>query len=179
MNLLSPQQKGEIQTDIFKRFLFVFSGIFLLWAATFVALAYNTALYLELQIPSIEERLQAEQETQRANIVQEVEGDIRELNDTLLTIEEIREKGSFNFPYILRVLGRMVPEGTTLRSITFQGKNMIIQGHADERQGVLTLKENLEKESIFTNVLSPLSNIVKERDIDFSFNFSINGQRIQ
>ena len=95
MNLLPPQQKSEIQKDIFKRFLFVFSGIFLVWAATFLVLAYNTALYLELQIPSIEERLRAEQETQKANTVQEVEGDIGELNDALLKIEKVRKKESF------------------------------------------------------------------------------------
>lgn len=176
MILLSSQQKDAIQQDIFTRFLLVLSGVLFIWIVTFLVLVYNAVLYLDLQTPAIEERLGAEEKSQKASIVKEVEGNIAELNDTLLSIEEIRKKKTFNFPYILRVLGRAVPEGTSLRSITFQGEKMTIHGHADERQGVLTIKGNLENEPIFANVFSPLANIVKERDIDFSFHFSIDGQ---
>ena len=104
----------------------------------------------------------------------EVESDIEDLNDILLTIDKIRKKESFNFPYILRVLGRMAPEGVVFRTITFRGENIGIQGHAEGREGVLALKKNLEEEPLFTNIFSPLSNIVKERDINFTFNFAID-----
>ena len=174
MNLLSHKQKDVIRKDVFSRLLFVFLGIVFLSAMVFLVLAYNSVLYLELQIPAIEERLRIEQETQKANIVMEVESDIEDLNDILLTIDKIRKKESFNFPYILRVLGRMAPEGVVFRTITFRGENIGIQGHAEGRAGVLALKKNLEEEPLFTNIFSPLSNIVKERDINFTFNFAID-----
>ena len=174
MNLLSHKQKDVIRKDVFSRLLFVFLGIVFLSAMVFLVLAYNSVLYLELQIPAIEERLRIEQETQKANIVMEVESDIEDLNDILLTIDKIRKKESFNFPYILRVLGRMAPEGVVFRTITFRGENIGIQGHAEGREGVLALKKNLEEEPLFTNIFSPLSNIVKERDINFTFNFAID-----
>lgn len=176
MNLLSHKQKNAIQRDVFNRFLFVFLGIAFLWAMVFLVLAYNSVLYLELQIPAVQERLRVEQETQKANIVMEVESGIKDLNKVLLTIDTIRKKESFNFPYILRVLGRMAPEGVVFRTITFRGKGIGIQGHAERRAGVLALKKSLEEEPIFTNIVSPLSNIVKEQDINFTFNFSINEQ---
>ena len=174
MNLLPPKQKDVVQRDVFNRFLFMFLGIAFLWAMVFLVLAYNSVLYLELQIPAIQERLRAEQETQKANSVMKVESDIKDLNEVLLTIDKIRKKESFNFPYILRVLGRMAPEGVVFRTITFRGEDIGIQGHAERRAGVLTLKKNLEEEPIFTNIVSPLSNIIKEQDIDFTFNFSID-----
>lgn len=174
MNLLPQYQKDIIQWDILRRFIFVFLGIVFFWAMIFLVLAYNSVLYLEAQIPAVEARLRAEQETQKANIVMEVESDIKDLNEVLLTIDKIRKKESFNFPYILRVLGSMAPEGVVFRTITFRGKDIDIQGHAEGRAGVLALNKNLQEQSIFTNIVSPLSNIVKEQDINFTFNFSID-----
>ena len=51
---------------------------------------------------------------------------------------------------------------------------MAIAGHADERANVLEIKDKLEESDVFKDINSPLSNIVKERDISFIFNFSIN-----
>lgn len=173
MNLLPQQQKDAIYKDILVRVFSVALLVVSFWALIFIVLAYNTALYLNLQMPAIEERLKMERETQKANIVQSVEGGINKLNETLLSIDKIRKKETFNFPYILRLAGETVPKGANLRSITFQNEMMTISGYADERVQVLKLKENLEKESTFKNLISPLSNIVKERDINFTFTFSL------
>ncbi|MFY9457912.1 MAG: PilN domain-containing protein [Candidatus Spechtbacterales bacterium] len=176
MNLLPPYQREIIHEEIITRLLFVVGGIMFFLSLIFLVLMYNVLLYINLQIPALEGRLVAEQKTQKANLVELVEGDIGELNSALVSIDKIRKKESFNFPYILRVIGSLMPEGTQMKSITYQGGNLAISGHADERSGVLKLKENLEKAKVFKNINSPLSNIIKERDIVFSFNFSIDGQ---
>ena len=174
MNLLPPQEKEKIQRETMTRLLSVAGGILVFWTAIFLVLLYNSILFLNLQIPVIEERLQVEQNTQKANMVRSVEDEIGELNEVLIKIEKIRQRDTFNFPYILRVIGSVVPEGAELRSITFQKGNMAITGHADERAKVLEIKDKLEEADVFKDINSPLSNIVKERDISFIFNFSIN-----
>ena len=173
MNLLPLQQKDAIYKDVLARFFSVALLIVAFWILIFFVLAYNAVFYLNLQIPAIEERLNAESETQKANIVQSVENDISELNEALLRIEIIRKKEAFNFPYILRLVGGAVPGGANLRNITFQSEMMTISGHADERAQVLELEDMLKQEPIFKDLDSPLSNIVKERDINFTFSFSL------
>ncbi len=176
MNLLPPYQREIIREAITTRFLFVALGIMSFLALIFLVLMYNVLLYINLQTPAVIGRLATEQGTQKANQVALVERDINELNSALINIDKIRKKESFNFPYILRVIGSVMPKGTKMKSITYQGGNIAISGHADERPQVLKLKENLEKEKVFKNINSPLSNIIKERDINFSFSFSLDGQ---
>lgn len=173
MNLLPPYQKEEVQRNIRARALFVALGIISFWAVMFLVLLYNSLLYLDLQMPAITERLEAEENTQKTNVVHGIEEEIDLLNDTLAKIDAIREKKTFNFPYILRVAGSIVPEGAVLKDIVFSEGSIAIAGHADLRSQVLKIKENLEKEEIFQDVNSPLSNVVKEGDITFSFKFSI------
>jgi hypothetical protein len=174
MNLLPPYQKKAIEAEIITKFSVVVLGIVGFLALFFLVLLYNSFLYINLQTPSLERRLEMEKATQKANTLESVEGEIARLNDVLLRIAKIRSRGSLNFPYILRLIGNIVPAGAELRSIVFQKENISISGHADERAQVLTIKEKLEKEEIFTNVNSPLSNIVKERDINFNFTFTIH-----
>lgn len=176
MNLLPPYQREIIQKEIIARLLFVALGIMSFFALIFLVLMYNVLLYINLQTPAVITRLAAEQGTQKANMVELVEKDINELNSALVSIDKIRKKEAFNFPYILRVIGAVMPQGAKVKSITYQSGNLVISGHADERPQVLKLKENLEKEKVFKNINSPLSNIIKERDINFNFSFSIDEQ---
>lgn len=48
-----------------------------------------------------------------------------------------------------------------------------ILGFAPDRQQVIEFKEKLEAEKSFTNVISPLQNILKSKNIDFEFTFRI------
>jgi hypothetical protein len=174
MNLLPPYQREIIRGEIMTRLLFVALGIMSFLALIFLILMYNALLYVNLQTPAVVGRVAAEQGTQKSNLVELVEKDINELNGALLSIDKIRKKESFNFPYILRVIGAAVPEGAKMTNITYREGSIVISGHADQRSEVLKLKENLEKEKVFKNINSPLSNIIKEQDINFNFSFSLN-----
>lgn len=173
MNLLSRRQKDAVMKDVASRFFGVLLALFSFWTLVFLVISYNSVLYLDMQIPSIEERIKQEGVTSKSNIVKTVEEEINTLNKILVRIDRIRKEKLFNFPHILRVIGDIMPEGLELQSISFQGEIISIRGHADKRAGVIELKERLEKEPVFHDVTSPLSNIIKEEDIDFNFSFSL------
>lgn len=173
MNLLPQEKKKYLIHELIFRFVIVVFFIVYLWSVIFLVISYNSALYLNAQMPALEERIDIERKAEKSSEAANIEEEIKELNEILQTIEKVRQKESFNFPQILRVIGSLVPNGVIMNSITFQGGTINLKGHADSRQGVLLLKENLEKEESFQNVVSPLSNIVKEKDIDFNFSFSL------
>ena len=173
MNLLPQKQKEELVRDTKVRFIKVLFSVVYLWAIIVLVISYNSVLYLNAQTPAIEERIERELQTEKSSMAQSIESEINELNSTLLNIDKTRKQESFNFPYILRVVGSVIPEGVVLKSIIFQNGAMNLRGHADTRAGVLLLKENLENAEEFHDVISPLSNIVKEENIDFNFSFSL------
>lgn len=169
-----PQnQKKELMRDTQIRFIAVFTFIIFLWALIFLVISYNSVLYLRAQLPAIEDRITLEFETERASTAGIIKAEIDELNEVLLTIDKIRQKDQLNFPQIFRMLGSVAPEGANLTNIAFQDGIVNLRGHAETRADVLLFKENLENEESFYNVISPLSNIVKESDIDFNFSFSL------
>ncbi len=167
MNLLPQQQKDEIYRDILMRFFPPAFALVAFFAVIFLVFTYNIVLYLTVQLPPLEERFAQESKTETSKELLAVEEEFNKLNRALLQIQKARMARSPDVSGVLRALGRLVPGGAKFKSISFQGEVLNITGHAETRAQALTLKENLEKGSICTNVRSPI--FVKEKDIALTF----------
>lgn len=137
------------------------------FAGIFLVFTYNIVLYLAVQLPPLAERFAQESNRETSKALLAVEEEFNELNRALLQIEKARKMRSPDLPKVLRTIGDLVPAGAKLRSISFQGEVLNIVGHAETRAQALTLKENLEKDSICANLRSPI--FVKEKDVVFTF----------
>ncbi len=168
MNLLPQTQKEAIKKDVFLRLLLVIEGIFALLGLIFLVLIYNVILYINIQTPIFEERLRQERLTETSQIYEKVKEKINELNKTLVKIQKVNDINKFNFPEILRDMGKHVPQGVQFTTMSFSGESLLIAGHADTRDQALVLKQNLEKNSICGDLTSPV--IVRELDVNFTFN---------
>lgn len=173
MNLLPSIHRKIIKNEIVLKFLVSLLLIFSFWGVLFAAAAYNTAFYLNIQREAIEERIAVELGTDEAGEVIIIEEEINSLNETLSDIDKINNLDSLNFPYILRIIGGITPAGVSLDSFSFSRGAINIKGHADFREQVIELENRIKSEQSFSNLISPLSNIVKEGDIDFNFTFSV------
>jgi hypothetical protein len=168
MNLLPQSQKEAIKKDVFSRFLLVVEGISALLGLIFLVLIYNVTLYINIQTPIFEERLQQERLTETSQIYEMVKEEINELNSTLVKIQKVNDISKFNFPEILRNIGKYAPQGVRFNTMSFSGEALLIVGHADTRDQALVFKQNLEKNSICGSLASPV--IVRELDVTFTFN---------
>lgn len=168
MNLLPQTQKEAIKKDVFLRLLLVIEGIFALLGLIFLVLIYNVILYINIQAPIFEERLEQERLTETSQIYKKVEEEINELNSTLTKIQKVSNINKFNVPEILRNIGKHAPQGVQFSTLFFNGEALLIGGHADTRDQALVLKQNLEKNSICGVLTSPI--IVRELDVNFTFN---------
>jgi len=172
MNLLPQHQKDAIYQDILLRFFLVILVIASFLASIFVMGGYNLVLYIDVQIPPLDERLEQEQQTKTSKTLASIEDEISKLNHTLAQIGAVRDKKALDFPRLLRGVGGLMPAGVTVHTITFQGSTMNLAGHADTRGQTLLLKSNLEKDSLCSKVTSPI--ITTERDVEFSFNCTLH-----
>lgn len=171
MNFLLEEDKKIIRKEYWRRLLglagiFSFSTILIgtiLLFSVFLLLKSEKANFTR-QVVISEERLRR---SQAENIVPLV----RDLNSKIVFLEEgwknIEEKST-----VISGILEEKPEGVKINNLFFDKKKITIQGFSNTRQGLLLLVDNLKKKG-FKKVESPISNIIKEKDIEFSINIDL------
>lgn len=171
MNFLLEEDKKIIRKEYWRRLLglagiFSFSAILIgtiLLFSVFLLLKSEKANFTR-QVVISEERLRR---SQAENIVPLV----RDLNSKIVFLEEgwknIEEKST-----VISGILEEKPEGVKINNLFFDKKKITIQGFSNTRQGLFLLVDNLKKKG-FKKVESPISNIIKEKDIEFSINIDL------
>lgn len=100
--------------------------------------------------------------------------EIKVLNNDLKTANKV-QAGFFKWSQFLVDFFELVPEGNQITSLYFDMTNrkMQMSGKSLHRDNLLRLKENLEKSDLFTDLDSPLSNLLSRENINFNFSASI------
>lgn len=170
LNLLPPIEKKALKIDYFRRAA-VFCGILaVFFLALFTVLLIPSYFALKLQIDVLENRIELEKMTAESAKVRELEARVSEINKNLLGASEFSQK-SFSLLSLLETLAKIVPAGVRLTGASFSQKTgeLVVRGFANTRDGVLAAKYNFETNEKFKEVRSPVSNYLKESDIDFVF----------
>jgi Tfp pilus assembly protein PilN len=172
LNLLPPQQKKEIELTNFNH-LIVSLGVWLLSILIVFSLLLANAyfclcIFLRTQNALIEEK-QHDKENQHLT---EMEESIKQANRQ---VNEVFTKGKELIVWtpLLEELAGMVPNGIYLKNFSFQTdtRRITISGWANTRDILLAFQESLEGSPCFTDIQSPLANLIKQENIYFSFNF--------
>jgi Tfp pilus assembly protein PilN len=171
MNLLPQQKKDDIQKEIFLKFLTVILALVSFWSSVILVLILNAILYISAQIPAIEERMVIEQGSTSAQVYEGLKEQINELNTTLAQVDKIRNRGLFDPVVILSEVSSVVPDGITLKNLSYREDVLVLSGHANLREQVLSLKKSLENDALCASVTS--AEITQEFDVEFNFTCSL------
>lgn len=174
LNLLSPEKKKKLkEKEIFyllKNVAFLVA-IFLFFNA---GILLATKFYLEDKLRTITQDV--DQATavlpnaQGAPInttIQEINGKI----DYLTTIQQDYIKWSA----YLADLTALIPQNIKLSGIRLNKENNEIEitGRAVSRNDFLSLKSNLDGSKILNDIISPISNLIKKENVDFTITASL------
>lgn len=175
-NLLPIESKKVIRREymlritgiglIFVFFVFLFSSVFLL-PSFFLSIAK-------------EESVRDSAEIVRKSV------ELREQNSADILLEEAKQKlkllsvdkeSIFVQDVVKKITGGKT-EGLSIHGISYMdisgGRHRIaLTGMAKDRDLLLSFRRYLEKEEIFTDVRLPVSNLVKDKDIEFSIEVEI------
>lgn len=101
--------------------------------------------------------------------------EIYEVNRLLKNVDQI-QKNYWPWSFILKEIAEIVPQGTKLSYLDLdkETKEVILKGKAQKRDNFLTLKRELESSPLFSDITSPLSNILFRENIDFEFEGRLN-----
>jgi hypothetical protein len=95
---------------------------------------------------------------------------IKDINSQLVAIDGI-QKGYISTSPLLISLSQITSNDLEIKSFNFsqEKKDFQLKGWSKNRETLLKFKNDLEKIEFFKEVETPISNLLKQEDIDFEF----------
>lgn len=173
LNLLPQKEKDDYKTEIMRRFVVFFSIGILIIMTVFALLLGAEYLILQFQLNPEMQRLSAEKETEKFKKAEEFENQIKEINRKTSLVLNAKSQSSPILPILEKITKSGAGDNSYLKTIIIDSSsgNINIKGFALTRDQVIKIQDNLQKEKSFINIGAPYSNFLKQKNIDFSFDF--------
>ncbi len=170
LNLLPPQQKEELRLVEFNRLLVSFAFRFSIVLVIFILLLISSYFCLLIIIRAQNNLIEVRQNDEKAQYQAEVEQRIEQINQEVGKISVKQDKLIIWTP-ILERLSKITPRGLYLINFSYQASNnkVSLTGWAENRDKLLRFEKLLKETPYFGEVEAPLSNLIKQTDINFSF----------
>jgi len=170
LNLLSLKDKEKIKIE--KNFLLIKNVVFVvsLALAIIIVSLLSTRIILNIYIKDFDKTIENEEillsSTKRASL----EKSTKDLNSQLNTIESI-QKEYVKWSNLLTELTKIVPGGVKINSLELNknNKKVNITGVSINREVLLEFQNNLKNSNYFTNITSPISNLLVRENVEFQF----------
>lgn len=172
INLLPNKYKQELKLRFLERKIIAFAGF--LSGLILLLIICLGCIYLVLYLTQIKQSSGIFQqahglEQQVSSLNQELSSLI---NQRIERIDQIQKKQIY-WSQILEKLAQITPNGVRLESLETSDNQVQMSGYAQTRDLIVSFQQILQQESQFIEIDSPLSNFVKQKDLDFYFSFKI------
>lgn len=169
LNLLPPREKEKLVYVWRARALIVMaSGFTVAFAVSFVLLLPTFFLLFFQKVETVRAVAIARETEERTGVKKRIEAiaQANRLGDVVRNHETTRG----NLFGLFESLFRNVPAGIRVESVKFrsQARELTMHGFAPTRPELLLLLKNLEANPRIAKVSSPVTNLIREADIDFS-----------
>ena len=171
LNLLPPKEKREAKLASFVHWLAFLAVPFSFFFLIFILFLASAFLSLLIMTKAQEEAIKIRENDFKMQDLLETEEKIAEINQVLSQVHR-KQSETVSWAPILEEISKITPKGIYLTNFSYnQSKNTIILvGWAGGRKDVLFMEKLLEESPFFDQINSPLSNLLKQNEIDFSFN---------
>ena len=167
-NLLPPEQKEVIWQEETRRlicFLAIEFGVVLMIG---VSLLLPSFLPLTFERKELKRALAIEEEASRIIKVDEIAAKGRKVGFALSLIKTFHENASPATSLLGWFLGVKRSGVTITNIVSRKGGEVFLSGIAQTRRSLLNFEEALRSSGRFQEISSPLSNIIRDRDINFT-----------
>lgn len=98
---------------------------------------------------------------------------IESFNALLISTDGI-QANHINWPQIFADLLSLVPANIEIRSLNCANGKISIAGNAKTRDDMIIFADNLKKSTYFNNIKSPITNLFKKEDVDFTLDMDLS-----
>jgi len=172
---LPPEEKAEIMSQkAFKKVLFWgFSS--LIFVLIFLALLSSIWWYLLIQLKSIQGIVDGLESSPQNEAFKELKQEIDGVNQKLQYFNQLQRQET-EYSFYVEKLTELTTQDIKFKRIWIDGNKFVLEGTAITRQALLSFKDALGDSPYFKNLDTPLSNFLKQNNIDFSFAFELKTQ---
>jgi Tfp pilus assembly protein PilN len=172
LNLIPPAEKEKLLKEKrFKKVLqleIMLTLVFLMFCAVFLSFQYILVESLNSQKISIAMK---EKYSQHGKI-SDYDNQFRQANKNISDIVSV-ERSQFYWSNLFSKLNALVPSGITLEGMVTNDYSVTLGGIASSRDMLTLFKDNLTKESCFSDVNLPLSDLAQKDNAAFEIDFNI------
>ena len=168
INLLPPHRKEELRREEQFRLVLILGMLLVTFFICLSLLLLSIRVYVSGEIQSQQILAEAqEKEGGEARVEQ-----IHTLNTDIKGVSSFLASRVALSDIITRISGAL-PESVYLTSLSYTNEKIALAGFAPQTEDLLSLRANLEQDSLFGNFHFPQSNWIQATNIDFSFDFEI------
>lgn len=175
LNLLSPAKKKKLKERLTLHLLKNISYIVVIFIVFMVGILLGTKFILERKLTNIENEVNQTILTLPTGEEVPLSSTIQEINKKIKFFEGI-QKDCIKWSNYLADFTELIPENITLTQLSLnqESEEIQINGLALLRDDFLRFKNNLENSQILTELVSPVSNLIKREDV----NFTLSGKMV-
>jgi hypothetical protein len=172
MNFLPEEDKIKIKKEYLRR-LFVVLGTFSFFVISIgIILLLSYAIFLRDQKYNLERQLAISGERLSRGKIENTILLAEEFNTKISLLDSgqknIGEKSAF-----IKIILEEKTDKIKINDFFFDKGKVLIQGLSENRQNLLSFIDSLRKKKDFKKVESPVSNLIKERDIEFKLTIEL------
>lgn len=173
INLLPYEDRKKIRQESLRRFLVIaiFETSLVLFAG--ILLIFPVSFSFKSQKDGLEREESVSRQGAPLDQLKEVEKEIKKLNSELTLLEAASKSGEVSDIFIKIMDSK--PAGISIDEFLYsrQSKKILLAGNAAVRDDLVKFQEVLGSLEFSEKLESPLSNILKRENVDFSINLYI------
>lgn len=180
MPILTEEYGNIIRNEKIKRLSFLF--VVLLIIAGSVGIVFMSPSYFSVVFSkdSIVSRLKASEESLTRIDFKSTEAEVSRINNLIVEFEKNESMRRTIAPLLIKI-ANTTPPAIALKALRLDAKKgasavLNITGKAETREIFLDYFEKLKKFNEAEAVISPITNLLKETDLDFSLEFKIKNE---
>jgi len=176
INLLPPTEKQELKYYYIFHFILAIGIYCILFIFILTALNIGIFYFLKFYEKSLNANIEASLSDEDIKEIKLLEEKFIDFNNKLIIFKtETSRKRAYEF---FRKFSQDLPENIKVIGLTYSvdDKNnfkIFFQGYAPTREAFLAFIENLKADKTYKNIVSPIQNIIKPIDVEFSINFEL------
>lgn len=174
INLLPLREKKRLELKELAFLLLAFGVRLSLILGVFTAILITTYFSLLILVKSQDGLIESRQNDERTQRLIEIENRVKSINEQAGKILA-KQEGLIVWTPVLEDLSKITPSGVYLINFSYRAsaEQIDITGWARSRGKLLVFEDNLKENQYFKTVKGPLSNLIKQSDINFNFKIDL------
>ncbi|MFH1611780.1 MAG: PilN domain-containing protein [bacterium] len=169
INLLPPQNKKELEVLNSKDLIISLATWIIIFLVSFSLILATIFIYLNILLRSQNRLIDTKQDDVRVQQLIETEKNIINAN-RLINLVYDKQAHFLNWTLSMKEISLITPNSIYLTSFDYRSESneINIVGWSNTRDDLLSFQEILESNDFFTDVKSPIANLLKRENINFN-----------